>query len=421
MKKAHWLLKILVLGLLAVLLVIPSSSKAGAPFGGSLVISEASEYEKSPSVAYNSQRQEYLVVWYNDRPGCDDIRAQRVGKNGALISHPFYISGGCPGERRYPDVAYNSYNDQYLVGWEHYDPSEGSSIRVRRISGDGTLIDGSDIIVRDAGYNLFTPVKPAVSFASTPTKYLVVWAETWHPMPITYEILGQVVGIGGALEGSRFTISSGTNELAEPDVAYNHNANRYLVVWQLDAGALYDIHGQQVHGGGGLYQGDITIAYWTKSSTAPAVAAIPTSPTDEKFLVVWEFHDTPNNRDIYGLLIKEDGTIGSDIFISYTPYDESSPALATSDRSLKLFVTWCEHRGIMDNAIVGREISYTGIGVGEAVEFSGVAADYPAVAAGPKTDYLVVWQDQFMASTSTNLYGQLFGNRAYLPVVYNHP
>jgi hypothetical protein len=40
-----------------------------------LISNENSLVEVYPSVAYNSTRFEYLAVWYNDRPGNDDIRA----------------------------------------------------------------------------------------------------------------------------------------------------------------------------------------------------------------------------------------------------------------------------------------------------------------------------------------------------------
>ena len=65
------------LGLLSALLVVPAQGWAqaisagasaaaaanGAPIGQQFVISGDPEQEVYPSVAYNSQRQEYLVVW----------------------------------------------------------------------------------------------------------------------------------------------------------------------------------------------------------------------------------------------------------------------------------------------------------------------------------------------------------------------
>jgi hypothetical protein len=164
------------------------------------------------------------------------------------------------------------------VVWEQNDISSGYSIKGRRIGGAGGVLDSVDIDIRSYGYNLYTPTKPAVAYASTSDRYLVVWAETWHPIPITYDIYGQVITSAGALEGSRFSISTNTAILEEPDVAYNRHANRYLVVWQNRNGALCDIYAQQVHGGGGLFQSPITIAYFTAPSTNPSVAAIPTTP-----------------------------------------------------------------------------------------------------------------------------------------------
>jgi len=423
-RKLFWqVIFVFVLGSFVLLLATPKRSQAGSPIDGSLVISEAAEQEVAPSTAYNSTRQEYLAVWYNDRAGCDDIRAQRLSKSGAKIGGPFYISAACSDDRRFPDVIYNQTSDQYLIVWEQYLASKGYSIQAKRVSGTGQVLDTNNLIIRDWGYNLYTPAKPAVSYAFTSDRYLVVWSEIWHPLPITHTVYGQVVDASGNLDGGKFVISEGSEDRSEPDVAYNRHANRYLVVWQYDAGPLWDIHGQQVHGGGGLFQGDITIAYYTRSSTAPAVAAIPTSPTDYKFLVAWEIDYAANNHDIYSRLIAEDGTPHpSDTKISLTNQDETSPAIASSEVSGQYFLTWRHPQGVIDKPIRGQVISNQGVLLGQKAEFSGVAADLPAVAAGPAGDFLVAWQDQPVSATNTNIYGQLWGNRTYLPLgLRNYP
>ncbi|MBU0493266.1 MAG: hypothetical protein KKB13_15590 [Chloroflexi bacterium] len=103
-------------------------------------------------------------------------------------------------------------------------------------------------------------------------------------------------------QGGTFTIIADPEREAQPAIAYNNrHANRYLVVWQQWAGTLWDIHGRQVQGPGGTWGNNITIAWYNKSRTAPAVGAIPTTPTSAKFLVVWEvLYVPPNDRDIYG-------------------------------------------------------------------------------------------------------------------------
>jgi hypothetical protein len=413
MKAALAFRKALLFGLLMLLLLFPIKTKAGSPIGSSIVVSAGSEQEVSPAIAYNSQRQEYLVVWYNDRPGCDDIRAQRISANGKLAGSPFYISYGCDLDRRYPDVTYNSVHDQYLVVWEQYDPNTTLySIQGRRIDGNGALLDTSDITIRSAG-NQYTPTKPSVDFASYSDRYLVVWAEGW-PTTNTYYILGQVLTSAGALEGSRFSITSGTAIVEEPDVAYNRHANRYLVVWQIAGSSDDAVSGQQVHGYGGLYQNNIIWAtYYPVISVE--VAALSTSPDEIKFLWVHESWNASTYNDVWECPTREDGSFFWCHSLTTYNYD-TSPAVAASESSLQYFVVWRrEFQGSGDSSILGRAISFDGNYNWGVSEFLGEDVNFPAVAAGPAGDFLVVWQDK--RANNTNIYGQLWGNWIYLPLM----
>ena len=115
----------------------------GVPVGGMFeVFDEVGLSEEHPAVAHNTQLNQYLVVWFNDRIGNDDIRAQRLNADGKPLGAAFYISAGTGNDRRFPDVAYNDIDNQYLVVWEDYDnldPGTPYSIRGRRISSTGTL------------------------------------------------------------------------------------------------------------------------------------------------------------------------------------------------------------------------------------------------------------------------------------------
>jgi hypothetical protein len=394
------------------------AAQAGKKLGTSFTIVADTPREVSPAIAYNSQRKEYLVVWYNDREGNDDVRAQRVRYDGKLLGPLFYISAENV-ERRYPDVAYNSKHDQYLVVWEQNSISEGYSIKGRRVSGTGQVLDTTDIIIRSSGYNLYTPVKPAVDYAYTSDRYLVVWAETWHPLPISYSIEGQVMDHNGNLEGSRFTLRQSDESVEEPDLAYNRHANRYLVVWQKQAGTIYAIEGRQALGGGGTYQTGFTIYYQTMSASNPAVACLPTSSFDEKFLVVFAvMYIPPNNHHIYGQMVKENGNVGIASYISWMTVDETMPAVAGNEDGQQYFVAWQHPQGVVDKPIKGRSVIFTGAyNLGEVEEFSAPAAYNPAVAAGAFGDFLVAWQNQPVFGTNQNIYGQLWGNRIYLPTM----
>ena len=63
--------------------IIEETVPLNSPIGNTITIhNEVGLVEEEAAVAYSSERQQYLVVWYNDRPGNDDISAQRVSKNG---------------------------------------------------------------------------------------------------------------------------------------------------------------------------------------------------------------------------------------------------------------------------------------------------------------------------------------------------
>jgi len=420
MKQAARFWRMVIWGVVLLLLATPAGSWAGAVLAGQIVISADTINEASVSLAYNSTRQEYLAVWYNDRAGNDDIRAQRLSWDGSLLGGPFYISAGSGMERRYPDVAYNSVHDQYLIVWEQYNAGNSFySIQARRVDGTGALLDAADITIY-AGSATETPSKPAVGYAYTSDRYLVVWAEISYQAPILYSIFGQVVTETGALVSTDFIIASGTEQRVAPDLAYNRHANRYLVVWQQENGTAYDVIGRQVEGGGAVYGIDLEIGYYAGVSCLnPAVAAIPTTPNNTKFLVVWDMLAiSANEHDIYGRFVAEDGTPGNDFWISWANgVVESSPAVVGSEANLQFFAAWRRPQGTMDQPIYGRAISYTGTLLGQEAVFSGVAADLPALASGPGGDFLTAWQDQPISATDTDIYGNLWGNRLYLPIV----
>ncbi len=394
------------------------------PVGNTFMVSnEGSLVELSPDIAYNSMRDEYLAVWYNDRPGNDDIRAQRIAPGGGLLGGPFYISAAGDGiDRRYPRLAYNVKSDQYLVVWEHQEVSAGYSIHGRRVSGDGQVMDADDLIIRGAGINLYTPSKPAVAYAYSSDKYLVVWEETWHPLPINTSIVGQVVLGTGALEGNLITISQdpGGYFRTNPDLAYNLGRNEYLVAWeQFDPDAnpqLTDLYIRRVTGDGlALYPVTTKIAFYTVSSTGPAVAALPIQP-DGQYLVVFEQHYSPDDWDILGVVISPDGAPLTYVDIASTGADEKKPSVSACMRRGQYLVAWKQKPSpsfLLSN-VAGRLVDAAGGLAGEPVYITGMVADRPQLATGRLGDFMTVYDDTPLTPDS-GIYGHLFGNRSYLP------
>ena len=99
---ARGVLLVLLASVLAVLVLPGPMAHAGRPIGLPFVVGDEVVPTVEPAVAYNTIWDEYLVVWQNDRPGNDDIYAQRVDKDGALLGGRRVITWGTGTERRYP-------------------------------------------------------------------------------------------------------------------------------------------------------------------------------------------------------------------------------------------------------------------------------------------------------------------------------
>ncbi|HBY93507.1 MAG TPA: hypothetical protein DEP84_05980 [Chloroflexi bacterium] len=411
-------------------LVLPAltlTASAGRPVGTPFPISAGTSSEASPAAVYSSQSQEYMVAWYNDLPGNDDIHVERVSRDGKLLKHTCVACG--PGaERRYPDIAYNSKNNEYLVVWVEEDPSTGLTyVKGQRLAVDGTP-KGSPINVFAAGAGYEIPAHPAVAYAYTSNKYLVVWQlPVIQPGGAVEGILGRIVNADGSMPDPYFYISVGSVGAPgqQPDVAYNRHANGFLVVWQqLIGGTTWSIYGQLLTGDGGIPPGfvPIQIAYYGVNCTAPAVAAIPTTPVAYKYLVVWEYEYAPNDRDIYGKVVEENGTpYLSSTPISTTGDDESEPAVAGDEAGERYLVAWSQRKGTVDVPIHVQAVNRVGNLVYDKGEFGGPTAHYPAVAAGSAGTFLVAWQDKGVFATDTDILGQFWGNRVYVPLIFrNH-
>ena len=412
MRKTHWLTPLAALALLVPLLAGAAAVSAGGPIGTVFLIrDEAGPVETSqPAVAYNSQRQEYLVVFWNDRSGNDDIRAERVSKDGTLLGG-VWVAAGVGAERRYPDVAYNSQANEYLVVWEE----DEVDIRGQRISATGGLVGGAfDIVLGIGGSS--SCWQPAVAYASTENKYLVVVQVD--------SLAGSAIGAqalngDGSAWGTYFDIEPPTaDQKWYPDLAYNRLFNEFLVVWAQQNTGQYDIRGRRVKMAGGA--GPLGSAFWfscdaSREEIRPAVAAVPRFP-DGQYLVAWQYWSNANNYDIWAQRVAGWGTLEGSPFLVYdSGVSDVLPAVTGSESNQPYLVAWTVSPAVYP-CICGRGVPTSGALVDAMKVVGGLFADYAAVASGPVGDALIAFQDT-VGSGNYNIYGRLWGNRVYLPLV----
>jgi hypothetical protein len=213
------------------------------------------------SVAYNSQANEYLVVWAaddNTAPLVDnefEIYAQRVDASGVQQGpddqrlSDMGPDGNAAFTARDPAVAYDSVANQYVVVWEGDDTTDNAfEIYAQLVNPGGMPIGPNDVRVSDMGADdtstLFGAFDPSVAAAPASGQYLVAWRGDDNTPPLVdneFEIFVQRLNTNLVAQGTNdqriSTMGPDGSTLfsaASPAVTYNPTANQYLVAWQGD-------------------------------------------------------------------------------------------------------------------------------------------------------------------------------------------
>jgi len=338
------------------------------------------------------------------------------------------------GDRYDPDVVYNPDAKEYLVVYE-FDDGFGKSIRAYRVTSAGQKI-GSEITI--AGRTSTDDhLGPAVDYAGTDKLYLVVWEHIDYAWGGVHAIAGRVLSSQGAPMGGGgpgdpyywYHISLFDATFREkPDVAYDRRMNRYLVVWQQGSLGDHDIYGRQVHGDGTPVANptSIEIYKFSQEQISPSVAAIRTFGTKGQYLVAFEDrYPWPTRGLIRVTWLDGDGAVlpqgGIDV-LSQSSHDRDSraPSVAGNENSKAYLVTWTQEHweGLLFwDSISVREVGADKSMRSDEIEVFGWAAGNSAAAAGRSGDFMVVREDYVWGQSNQGIYGQLWGNRAYLPLV----
>lgn len=187
----------------------------------------------SPAVAHGRGAGVFLVVWERETSdGESDVWGRLVtatsGSRGQPNGEAFRISDQTPGRTAAPSVAFDRYNDQFLVTWgdDRGSDTEERDIYGQLVDADGNLVDGNFEIYADnelqrAPETVFHPER-------TRDEYLVVWSSA-PGFRGNAEVRAQRVADDGALRGDDFTVDTdmGHAEAGEPTV--NHDTGHYIV------------------------------------------------------------------------------------------------------------------------------------------------------------------------------------------------
>ena len=386
--------------------------------GEELVISALDNEQVLPAAAYNSNHDEYLVVWQNTWPGNKDIYAQRINGRGELISWfavgPTDEFNPYPNDRVQPSVAYDSINDRYLVVWAYDTDGNGNNWDIHgvMVDWDAPIQGLHQFIICDWSTQ---QLDPRVAYSETEEEFMIVW-QTDHPSFPDYISGRRMKASDGTFPGndSDFTISDTTDARIDPEIAFNQLQNEYLVVYD----DTVDIYGSRFSATGAPQGGEFGIAAWPGEETLPSVAYCS---KNDQYLVAWQ-NPQP---DIYARFINADGSLdGGPLHMEYTGVDEVKPEVACNQGGNQFLVTWQQQ---FSNASGPYGIAGQFVNTDHALESafgimipsSGISAEFTTpVVAGGKTNFLTAWEHDREGTSYQDIHGRLINMyEVYLPLI----
>lgn len=298
-------------------------SATGAPLGDAREISGPGAEATDVAVAWNSVRDQYLVVWTDFSLGSETsscVVGRRVRANGNPIDSDIQI--GCCGYEDNPDVAYSPLRNRYLVVYG------GPSMSGQRISANGLLV-GSRISVSSEAGN-----EPAVAYNTINNLFQVVWQTGY--LHSDSDINAQRVRPNGGLIGSNFAIADSPGNQVEPDIAFNPERKEFFVVWADNRNTTVDVYGRRTSAYGVLRGVATRLSDGADDERVPAVDHRSTS---NQYLAVWDDWDdaTPG---VIGRVVSQLGSpVGGAISIADTT-TARTPAVAANDSADDLLTVW---------------------------------------------------------------------------------
>ncbi len=364
------------------------------------VVSAGRKGQEAPGLAYNSTRNEYLVVWQDYRSGSDyDIYSRRVTASGERIGQEVAIhtAGSINGR---PAAAFNPHDEQFLIAWQVI-PSEtsGYDIYARFTGGDGSPSEAAFLVSRDT--NTIGEGVPDVAYNPTGNEFLILWHAFTDGL---WRIWGQRISAAGQLLGRNFQVSSSPGDAQSPQLAYNATRNEYVAVWQDFRSQRIDIYGQRLNADGERLGGNFVVSTAAGNKGRCDVAY---GVQRDEYLVVWG--DTRSEgQDIYAQrLDASGGPVLSNFPIVAADQNELAPSVAYDAISHEYVIVWVEYNQDSDYDVYGRRVSASGVLAGSSFAIATaleVQLRPDLVQNRASGQFLFVWQD-FRAG-SYDIYGQ---------------
>ena len=233
----------------------------------------------------------------------------------------------------------------------------------------------------------------------------MVWTDGRGGASTGWDIYGQWINAAGTMDGSNFPICTAGNTQTKPALTYDDQNQRFLVVWQ--DGRIFlnnDIFGRIIKADGSFLTADFQIRgdALSLNQTSPAVAF---DSVNQRYLVVWDEGPLMGTTDIYGSLVGADGNTPNPAFgIATDPTKrEETPDVAYDPIAHRFLVVYSNNL-----AIWGALLKGNGLPEGSNFPIGNHTNDSPRVAYDHRNQkYLAVWSTVMITAMASSGNGSL--------------
>lgn len=303
-------------------------SESGQRVGGWFSISSGTGDRAQPAVAYNWTNDEYLVVWMQHDGARYEIWGRTVSWSGSSMGTPFLICdwGGSAWSMWSPSVAWNSYRNEYMVIWDtvHTSSFAALSIGQKLVPGDGSAPPAGTEVT-----TAWAPHQSDISYNVATDKYLVVWRRMAPASSWDGDIWGARLKRDGSVDGTEFAINATSNRDQQNPAVTTNEQNRYMVVWQQTYNAIapwdWDIRGQELDANGNKVGQVFYVAgAFNEDETNPDVAC---NGSTGEYLAVWQLA-WAGQEAVWGRRWGTNVTASSFEVSAFAFWDSTMPAVA---------------------------------------------------------------------------------------------
>lgn len=200
--------------------------------GTDFPLANSNNEQSYPEIAYNSRRNEYLVVFNQKDAETFNIYGLRINNLGQVLATIPITAEANDQDQWEPSVSYDSANDRYLVVWMGIDRGTewGKDIRSQLLNGDGSKIGSIQYLSRDenATRAIDNQERPVAVFVPEEQKYLVVWEnESRGGNGTVLDKNGNIL-----ISPKNFFFVQNSGRIVYPQIGYSRLNRRLTVTWQ---------------------------------------------------------------------------------------------------------------------------------------------------------------------------------------------